>query len=137
MLVSLFGFFLSKRQLFDEGLLWDQLNDYGSQYALDGEFELNYEYFYSGETVCPGRKPCLRNLNLEARTQNCQVSKSYNPQTKTICLSVFFDDVSQSELGFKKKKLSKFPRRPVRQLHFLIFYRWTNGGSAVQACTLS
>lgn len=111
---------LKHKELFDEVFLWDQLNDYGSQYDLSGDLALDNDFF-TVEKLSLLESALLKEFKTESRAQNCEVRKSYNPKTQTVCLSVFFDDVSKSELGFEKKKLRKFPRRPVRQLHFLIF----------------
>lgn len=113
--------FQNQKDLFDNVFLWDTLQDYGNQYNLRFEGELNNTFFTEDMTV---RLESIlqKEFKAESKAQNCKVLKHYNKKTNALCFSVYFDDFSKAELHFGTRgKLLRVARRPVRGIHFILF----------------
>lgn len=112
--------FLHDKELFENTFLWNHLSNWGSEYRVANHSNLEKKFF-SGEKLKKLENLLKVHFKKEKKAYYCQVSMSVNPSTDTICISAHFDDYSKAELGVKEGAISKVHRKPIKDLHFLIF----------------
>lgn len=114
-------FFLEHREVFEDAYRWDYLvKDHGSEYRLNRDTPIAADFF-TQEKLDMLKQAIQDHFKSERRAKLCNVEAHMNADNSTLCISTYFDDYSRSELGFENGKLQKKPRKPAKDLHFVVF----------------